>query len=213
MTKPLPKCPECEQTFKTVQVMSMHRANVHGIKGTSKSSLQLRAQRQRESAALANHLDERGRDLRCDADDCTYIAKTWNGLGVHRATAHRIAGATKTKQVHACDHCEQSFQSANGLAKHQAKMHGVPGQSKSAIQRRHQKEHSLAITAQTVNNGRHEAEEHRQAAADGIAPETLALALGRFQGLCTSMATEFDLPVRSFARRLAELIYHAQVRS
>lgn len=52
MTKALPKCPECSTTFKTIQLMAMHRAQAHGVAGTSRSTLQYRKAMAAKKAAL-----------------------------------------------------------------------------------------------------------------------------------------------------------------
>jgi hypothetical protein len=83
----------------------------------------------------------------------------------------------------------------------------------------HGNKRSLQLAKQTlppiVSNGagvNHSNNQEAHVAPDGIAEVTLALALGRFQELCRSMAFEFDIPPKLFTQRLAELIYRAQVR-
>lgn len=208
-------CPECKEKFSTVQVMAMHRSNVHGIKGTSRSSEQLR-RKQQQLATTLPHTDEQGRNLRCD---CGYIAKTWNGLGVHKATVHKIP-STKTHKHGAfqCPECPRSFGSTNGLAKHRAKMHGVLGTSKSAHDRyqrieRQAKEKSLVPSSQNAQiqpavNGQpqaaHDTDHRLEAAA--------TFAAGRVAQLLESIALQHDVSFRALAPLVLRTVHATTLR-
>jgi hypothetical protein len=80
----------------------------------------------------------------------------------------------------------------------------------------HTRRDELAIQSRTeiAGNGAGVQDSNQEAhfAANSIAEIPLAIALGRFQELCRSLAFEHNIPERLFAQRLAELVYRAQVR-
>jgi len=146
-------------------------------------------------------------------------------LAIHRRYKHGIKGsapstiaARKKKAgsttVHnrfkghfPCTHegCKFIAQWKGGLTHHLNTTHR---NTKRSLQLAKQTLPPIASNGAGVNHSNQEA----HFAPDGISEVTLALALGRFQELCRSMAFEFDIPPKLFAQRLAELIYRAQVR-
>jgi predicted RNA-binding Zn-ribbon protein involved in translation (DUF1610 family) len=147
---------------------------------------------------------------------CGFEALNLQGLNLHVNTYHSEKPQPKKREIAAsvrearakiyggeypCPHCDFVAQWTGGLKIHIRAAH----KEGSTIERQ---EKTAAVSTIEVRA------EKTHAAANGyaISDATLALALGRFQGLCQSMAVEFDLPPRLFAARLAELIYHSQVR-
>ena len=203
MTKPKPKCPECAATFATVQVLAMHRKNMHGVEGTSKSTaalhkLKARKRAEAEAAKLAEQsatlstlatvvaaAEHRGQQPQT-CSICGFVAKNVRGMTVHIATKHRQVSSEQQQQP--------------------PQQEKTPTTGGNELEYVDKKQRSLE--RRTASQAKRE----REAASDGIPEATLALALGRFQGLCASMALEFDLPPRRFAARLAELIFATQIR-
>jgi len=184
------KCPECSSTFATVQVLAMHRKNKHGIEGTSASTAYLNKQRAKKAAEAAAQSSSQVVDSplapvfgKHRCDQCSFETTTAHGLRVHVSTRHRV------KKL---DAQQQQDQTTGGTSIERI-------EAAAPIKR--------AYTRRAVR------EENGTNYSDGISEATLALALGRFQGFCASMAQEFDLPPRRFTARLVELIYAAQVRS
>jgi hypothetical protein len=117
-----------------------------------------------------------------------------------------------------CPDCDAEYRLPTSLGVHRRFAHGIAGKFTTSpinppATRKYTKRSELAIATPSKNgithNG-HKDQGHR--APDGIPEATLALALGRFQGFCTSMAHEFDIPPRLFTARLSELIYRTTLR-
>ena len=187
MTKPKPKCPECGAIFSTVQLVAMHRSRAHGVVGMSKSSV-----------------DKRRLDARKAAE--AEAAKT--------TEAAALAAADQQKQTDekTCTACGFVAKNARGMTVHMATTHRSDSSETKTKTPTGGSELEYVEKDQRSIERRAASQAKREAASDGIPEATLALALGRFQGLCASMALEFDLPPRRFASRLAELIFAAQVR-
>lgn len=136
-----------------------------------------------------------------------------NGLGPHRAKMH--GGETKTIEAETisppqqsqepeqdpltCAVCGFVAKSPLGLSIHNAR-HKDRSTALATVRK--------AATRPIASNGA----SHTDARGSLIPDQTLALALGRFQELCASIATQHDLPPRTFASRLAELIYATTLR-
>lgn len=200
----LHQCPDCD--FKAVNKagLTFHRMKNHGA----------------ASSYTAN-------PVQCP--DCDFKAKDQAGLTIHRKTIHKAvsqsatAVAIRASDPLQCTECGFRATSKIGLANHLARIHKILSQSGRAKLKREERaqlraakkgttiEPAQTITAVaiTTNNGHHQ-EAHTP--ANGIPEGTLALALGRFQELCRSIATEHDLPPRSFAAQLARLIYATTLR-
>jgi uncharacterized C2H2 Zn-finger protein len=204
MTAPKIKCPDCPKTFATVQLMAMHRRQAHGVVGMSKSSLALRKQKEAKAHAPATPLS-------FPCTHCDLAFTTANGLAKHQSKTHGIPGQSKSAQQRAakkalptplpqfrCEQCEFTAKSKGGLTHHVTAIH----------------KRSTALAPPREEHPPHHANGKAQGPTlgDGIPEATLALALGRWQGFTQSMATEFDLPPKRFAARLAELIYATAVR-
>ena len=148
------------------------------------------------------------------------------GLATHRRYKHGIAGKSKTAmqyqeqknagstRVHTrlkgsfpCTHegCTFVAQWKGGLTHHMR----THSKNKRSLQLAKQNRTEIASNGAGAN---HSNSQEANFAPDGIPEATLAVALGRFQELCRSMAFEFDLPPRMFTQRVAALIYRSQIR-
>ena len=144
------------------------------------------------------------------------------GLASHRRSKHGIAGSaayrkqkkekkkTGSTTVHKrfkgqfpCTECSFIAQWKGGLT-HHMNIH-----KKRSLQLAKQTLPAIASNGAGVN---HSNQEESHLAPDSIPEIPLAIALGRFEELCRSVAFKYDLPERLFAQRLTELIYRAQVR-
>jgi Zn-finger protein len=130
-------------------------------------------------------------------DLCPFVAQNTSGLTWHKIKKHKNGTG-----AFSCPDCTFVGINQQGLSHHITRMH----KNRSTTLAKPPKQANLALT-----NG-HSHEEEAHPVAISIPEATLALALGRFQGLCTAMAVEFDLPPRLFASRLAELVFRSQVR-
>lgn len=188
-TKQKQQCPECKELFFNNAILAMHRKNKHGIEGKSASTAYLNKQRAKKAA---------------EANAAT-------------ASSQVVSPLASVFGRHRCDQCEYETTTAHGLrvhvsTKHRKKIETTidaqqqPPTGGTSIERIEAAPLKRAYT-------RRAREENGSHYSDGISEATLALALGRYQGFCASMAQEFDLPPRRFAARLAELIYATQVRT
>jgi DNA-directed RNA polymerase subunit M/transcription elongation factor TFIIS len=206
-------CPECNEKFDAAQKMGYHRYHKHQVQGSAPSSLWARQQRTQDQSLIA-------------CPDCDYRAKSKAGLTIHRKAEHgtvsnsATATAIRASNPLQCPQCEFVALTKIGLANHRTRTHGTTSKHQLRLQKVAERkaakkglpiEPSQTVTAVAVtNNGHHPEESHF--ATNGIPEGTLALALGRFQELCRSIATEHDLPPRSFASQLARLIYATTLR-
>jgi hypothetical protein len=129
---------------------------------------------------------------------CPECGKKYNDaahVGIHRRAAHGIMG-----------------KSANAI-KSRNSPPPVPAEAATPAKRKYTKRSTAIDTFQQSKahlngNGRRPQIEahpfHTEAA--------IAVAFGRYKELCTSVAVEYDLPPRSFAARLAQLIYAETLR-
>jgi len=231
------KCPKCGEAFKNKNLLGLHLLNQHGVKGTAKSSI--KARRYREEY-LANYKRNESGGLLCpecgevhSARGMAIHRKQAHGLSAE-VQAQMFANNKMVAEIESaaaipetkidplqCPNCDFLATSAVGLRNHRRTQHGVLSMTKNAInlrayQRRKkvepaQESHAIEIAPTNGNLG-HAEEAHPVASGYTIPDATFALALGRFQGFCQAFSAEFDLPPRHFAARLAELIYHSQVR-
>jgi uncharacterized C2H2 Zn-finger protein len=148
----------------------------------------------------------------------------------------KVTGAFK------CPECERVFNRAPELGNHRRGAHGIEGSSSGSIAARKaraaKKLAAVVITVEPIpakqevvaiekrkykkretGYGQREAEISNEGSKEtgegnnnGISEITLAIALGRFQGLCSAMAYEFNIPSKMFTAQLAALIYATQVR-
>jgi hypothetical protein len=142
---------------------------------------------------------------------------------MHLSVRHGVVPAPKARKERVlallggklnCPFCEFIGKSLNGIVIHMSSRH------KSQLEERSKEIHLERTTeapraqlAVARKNGHtHQEIEGREIDPNGIPHATLALGLGRFQGLCGAMAQEFDLPPRRFAAALAGLIYTTQIR-
>lgn len=213
-------CPECNKAFEFAKTLGSHRRLTHGIAGTSRGAIH-----RQKLEALAPP-EPKGPH---PCPDCDFKAKDKAGLTIHRKAKHgasslsRTAVAIRASDPLQCPECEFHAHNPGGLALHRLKQHGVVSDRRNTelrrLQRKAAKKRGLPIEpAQTVtavaitstSNGHHPQESHF--VGNGIPQATLALALGRVQELCRSIATEHDLPPRSFAAELARLIHATTLR-
>jgi hypothetical protein len=169
------------------------------------------------------------KEAKIKCPDCERTFKTTTGLGSHRRSFHKIPGtsastlfmrrkkhpelaeppvAPASPQAYKCEECGDTFTKRGTFAKHLKRIHSLS--IKQYSPRGTALEPTKAITVQT--NGHAKEESHVAPTGYSIPEATLALALGRFQGFSTAMASEFDLPPRLFASELARLIYRSTVR-
>lgn len=216
-------CPECGHVSKTKALLGVHRSNVHGIAGMSKATLY---KRQKELAKVGRIEIDPNNSLQCQI--CGIIAANQGGLAIHRNAAHppreevlALPEAVPVEESKTsidplqCQLCDFKAQAPGGLAHHMTRRHNAKPSPKSHYKRRTlEPTQSLEISATngSKNHVLHAAEEESHVDRNGIPEATLAVALGRFQELCRSMAFELDLPPRSFAARVAGLVYAATIR-
>ena len=144
--------------------------------------------------------------FKCTEGDCKREYNDAAHLGIHRRAAHGIIGKKRQTQIAAT--AAATPEPAPPVS---AEVVAMTTQPKRKYTRRKTGLENIPQTAIT-SAGANRSNQESHFASDGIPEATLALALGRFQGLCASIATEFDLPPRSFAQRFAALIYSATVR-
>lgn len=196
--EPKVKCPDCAAEYDTAKGLSSHRRAKHGYVSKNKYAVALREGTKPKKAD----------PLKCD--QCSFVAMNVPEMTWHTAKVHDMLK---------CDTCGFVAQWPGGLTNHQRKSHPekypTPVSAKNhrliVKQRRaidHPKKIQTIIVRPAASNGHQEA----HVAPDGIPEATLAVALGRFQELCRSIAFEHDLPARMFASRLAGLIYASTVR-
>jgi uncharacterized C2H2 Zn-finger protein len=227
MTKPKPRCPECNKIFETVQLVAMHRKKAHNVEGTSKAHLAAQALKARKEAAAAHAAmvaptiatNTEPLPVTFPCPECGAGFASPQLLGRHRKQEHGVQTVGEAKRQARlamqdglpCPHCDFIAANKAGFSLHVNKQH--PDQPKPEGVTLEQPTQTTRAIIRTNGNGQAAAAQPEgQAHSDGIPEATLALALGRFQGFCTSMATEFDLPPRRFARELSRLIYASQVR-
>lgn len=201
----LQQCPDCD--FKAVSKagLTFHRMKNHGA----------------ASAYTTN-------PVQCP--DCDFKAKDQAGLTIHRKTKHKAvsqsatAVAIRASDPLQCSECEFRAASKIGLANHLARIHKILSHSRRAMHAREERAQlkaakkglqiepaqAVIVATASTSNGHHAEESHLT--ANGIPQGTLALALGRFQELCIGIATQHDLPPRSFTAELAKLIYATTLR-
>jgi uncharacterized C2H2 Zn-finger protein len=228
------RCPECHSLFANAKDLGLHRRNKHKVRGITAGSVY--AQKKRVEY-LANY--QRDNDGKLICPECGE-GHSEAGITFHRKMVHKLNAEQQIKlfakkpvivakietiaEVEGpvkCPHCDFVANSKKGLLVHVGFKH-EPSQTPNAIERRRQREkrnktieqptQAIAIAETNGNLGHRTEEAHPVASGYTIPDATLAVALGRFQGLCASFSAEFNLPPRSFATRLAELIYHSQIR-
>jgi uncharacterized C2H2 Zn-finger protein len=239
MEGPVFKCSECGEVFPNNMKLGLHRKAVHGIMGEAHSSRKARIKRDRY---LANYKRNEQGSLICPECGTGWGAKgialhrlQSHGLNLLQQQAlfkQAKSSIVPVAEIEAvpvaeiadplkCVQCDLVAKDERGMRTHASRSHQYSN-SKGALRKREERNKAIdsptqAITiAQTngnIGNSIHAEEAHSAAGGYTIPDATLALALGRFQGLCASISTEFDLPPRMFATRLAELIYHSQVRT
>lgn len=222
MTKPLPKCPDCGKKFHSEKLIAMHRARAHGYVGTAPSTVAARERRARlkaEAAQAAVTVVETSADplpVNHACPECGAGFASAQLMGRHRVKEHGVLSVGEQKKLARqnmqdglpCPHCDFVAVNKAGYSLHVNNKHAdQPKQEGVTL------EHSAQASRAIVRtNGSGQPSNEGQAHPDGISEATLALALGRFQGLCQGMAIEFDLPPRRFAREFIRLIYATQVR-
>jgi hypothetical protein len=132
----------------------------------------------------------------------------------------------------ACPECGKQYNDAAHVGIHRRAAHGVKGKSRNAIKRRNsiglppaapvestpakrkytKRSTNLETIPQSHIHSLNGNEQPRPQTRPFHAEAALAVAFGRFKELCTSIAVEYDLPPRSFAARLAELIHAEALR-
>jgi len=147
--------------------------------------------------------------FKCTEPECGKEYNDAAHLGIHRRAAHGILGRSANAMKRAAQAAKLP---------EPAPIADAEPITKQPVTKRKYTKRSLQLAKQTLppiaSNGAGVNHSNQEAhfAPDGIPEVTLAIALGRFQELCRSMAFEFDIPPKLFTQRLAELIYRAQVR-
>lgn len=154
-----------------------------------------------------------------DCDHAPYADP--RGLATHRRVVHGIAGThTKTPKRkpqlsaqmqgkqrllgdYPCPHCKFVAKWKGGLTHHLNAKHASKRSTALA---------PTKVSQVTASSNGHHPGAQADARRSLIPEATLALALGRFQELSKSIAIEHDLPPRTFATRLAEIIYATSLR-
>lgn len=212
------KCPECSRMFASRTGLGSHRRSAHGIIGQGKSTVAARELAAESNPPLSDYMRIRTHIKEMRAPEhpapnqcrfCGYQTKSKTGLSIHINKFHAPSKAGDPKAENnalQCPHCTFVATNQGGLALHRNKKHG----EHTAIHKRRHVEpaQTQTITIAATHNGHKES----HPTPNGIAESTLALALGRFQGLCESMASQFDIPPRSFTAELARLIYATTIR-
>jgi uncharacterized C2H2 Zn-finger protein len=185
-------CPDCDHApYTSRKGLATHRRYAHGVKGSAPSTIWMR---KKKNAGRTTVMERLTGKFPCPK--CAFVAQWKGGLTKHMRALH---------VEFRCPDCNKIFETSSGLGIHRRNTHGILGkhsQRREIVQ-------SLQTQAIAHSNGQAHHHEETYFAANGIPEATLALALGRFQGLCTSMAAEFDIPPRLFASRFAELIYRS----
>jgi hypothetical protein len=138
-----------------------------------------------------------------------------------------------------CPDCEKEYDDAAHLGIHRRAAHGILGTSAQAIKRRKEiadakkaaakaaqpptkrkytkRSNKLATLPQAVSvQSNHQTNGHGQ--TSGITPRrytteaALAVGFGQFKELCKNLAFEYDLPSRSFAAQLINLLHAETLR-
>ena len=218
-----PKCPECGLPFVSNAILAMHRKNKHGVEGTSKSTqAKLAAEQRMRKAAVVVAPPAPGPSLQCP--ECKVSFANIQKLTWHRKREHGITRVLAAKPNHVdngfglkCSQCDFIAKTSGGLAVHAAKhtragtteittTTSVPAKSNRGTSI----EHAKANRQLARTNGH--SHEEADFVTGGVPEATLAIAFGRFQGLCQSMAFEYDVPPKLFTSRLAELIFRSTLR-
>jgi len=154
--------------------------------------------------------------FKCTEDGCKKEYNDAAHLGIHKRAAHGIAGISGNARRRRELRAERAAAALPEPAPvvESAEVVNTTAQPK----RKYAKRRSLQLAKQTkseiASNGAGENHPNQEGhfAPDSIPEAALALALGRFQELCRSVAYELDLPARMFTERVAAFVYAAQVR-
>jgi hypothetical protein len=179
----------------------------HGIAGKSKSAIEYRQVKQRAAPTQV--------PLALEAPAPELVVPI---------TASQVkpdaSGAFK------CPQCPEVYARRSALGIHMRVKHGIKGRSyyytekraRELVKQGDETNGSSAIEA-TQRNGSGQTEiEHHSHGAPGttttvhISETAIAIGFDRFQELCKAIAIEYDLPPRSYARRLSELIHATSIR-
>jgi hypothetical protein len=164
--------------------------------------------------------------FKCDQPECSFTTNFPQVLGSHKLRKHGI-GATSQSSLrrrrkkeealpskpgnhdpHPCQHCRFVAKWKGGLTKHMKAAHPevvaspTPKKEKALVKR----------TAKTIILNGHAPQSEDHSNANGIPDALIALATGRFQELCRSLAFEHDVPPRLFTARVAAFVYGSTVR-
>jgi len=143
--------------------------------------------------------------LICGIDGCKAEYKDAAHLGIHRRAKHGILGRSHTSQKARALKAENEAKLANPEP---AAVNGSGMRSKRKYMKRSTALANIDQAHPTNGNEHFSKTSYRPFHAEAA----LAVAYGRFKELCTSIAVEYDLPPRSFAARLAELIHAETLR-
>jgi len=198
-TKRTFKCPKCHREFSAGPGLGSHLRTVHGIIGTSKSTLSYRKkQKQANDTAKAADVPSRSPDPQIVAGN-TKPAVSPAALDCPECKAEGITA---------------SFSDAKNLGRHRRFKHGVIGRSavKAALRvtagaGSFNTERTLVPYAGRTQNQLTTIRNHEEI-QNGFAidPIALALAVGNLEEFCRHFAQEHDVPARQFTRHVAQLL-------
>jgi predicted RNA-binding Zn-ribbon protein involved in translation (DUF1610 family) len=232
------KCPECGVVYKAPSGLALHRKAAHSIAPSSASHLRFlkvkNAQSPPSSVSASTHTTQAsvritgaiaGPPFACP--ECGLEYSFARGLGKHRTTKHGVPAESPRTKAQAgppfvCSECGESFTLARMLGHHRKWKHGVAGRLNHNGNAHEPANEAAAMThTQEQTNGRadqvtlartngHSQAQQQPNRDELLSESTAAFALGRLTEFCKAMADEYDLPARSFTRRLAALWYTAQ---
>jgi hypothetical protein len=197
MLPKLLKCDLCGKEYKAATGLGIHKLRAHGIPGVSRSSGDYHKQKAKKQTAKAQ--------FACDLCDRTFPRNS--ELGRHKLAKHGIPGMTYSSQWQRRKN--EKLKQEAALA---AQSHSTPTP----------KENIHALTVPPAKLGRPRKQKnitvnhHQTIIAVGPLESSYegpaAIAVGRFQEVCRSLAYQYELPEKLFAARVTELLYATQVR-
>lgn len=137
--------------------------------------------------------------VKCTEPGCNAEYNDNAHLGIHKRSAHGIVGT--------------STNSKKSREKRAAAKAAAAAADQTKVKRTYTKRSNALATLETSTN-----HVNGQGQGQGLTPRrfhaeaALAVAYGRYQELCKSIAFEYDLPPRSFTARFAELIHSETLR-
>ena len=170
--------------------------------------------------------------LKCP--ECNRTFDRLQALGKHRFNAHGVHGQSRAAKLRwaaktergpdkrlACPECGEKFKRPQVLGRHRLIKHGIAGSSKSVLYNKERKNAALTKRSQLVTvskanrNGHHV--HQGESLTNGHSPypipeAAIAFTAGRLEEVCKNVASQFDIPFKSFTARVIELVYATTLR-